>query len=167
MIPIIGLLINVLIQVGGVRYRSNFTLLKSIIAGFFAGFVSIMMLECFLFSSAPVSGKEVLSGAIAHLIIYSALGYCYFHFINLGETARRIRILREIYEAQDSLSLPEILQRYNAKHVVDLRMRRLLGNGQIVERQGRYYIGSPVMLWIAKSITLLKLLVLGKRSEFD
>ena len=166
-IPIIGLIINIFIQVWGIRYRSNLTLLKSVIVGFFAGFVSVIILKFSIFSSIPVSGKEFLFRTIANLIIYSALGYCYFHFINLGETARRIRILREVYEAPEGLSQEEILERYNAKHIVDMRLRRLLVNGQIVERQGRYCIGNPVMLFIAKSIIALKFIILGKKSEFD
>ena len=131
------------------------------------GLASVVILEISIFSFVPVSGKEILFRATANLLIYAALGYCDVHFINLGETARRIRILRELYETPEGLSQEEILKHYNAKHVVDMRLRRLLGNGQIIERQGRYYIGSPVMLFIAKSITALKFVILGKRSEFD
>jgi hypothetical protein len=114
-----------------------------------------------------MSMHDVLWGGVTNFLIYAALGYCYFHFINLGETARRIRILRELYEAPDGLPLEGILERYNAKHIVEMRLRRLIHNGQIVERDGRYYIGSPVMLLIARSITLLKVVILKKKSEFD
>ena len=30
------------------------------------------------------------------------LGYCYFHFVNLGETARRVRIVRELWQSEDN-----------------------------------------------------------------
>jgi hypothetical protein len=46
-------------------------------------------------------------------------------------------------------------------------MRRLVNNRQILLAGGRYYVGSPVMLLIAKAIVLMKLVVLGKKSEFD
>lgn len=166
LLPIIGLIINVAVQIFGVRYIPALTLLKSILVGFVVGGTSVIGLEYYLGLYVPTL-PHILWGLMTNLLIYAVLGYCYFHFINLGETARRIRILRELYEAPEGLSQAEILERYNAKHIVDMRLRRLLGNGQIVERQGRYYIGSPVMLFIAKTITALKLLVLGKRSEFD
>ncbi|MDD5505564.1 MAG: hypothetical protein PHR73_02265, partial [Candidatus Omnitrophica bacterium] len=93
--------------------------------------------------------------------------YCYFNFINLGETGRRIRLLRELYDSGSGLNKEEILSRYNAEEVVVLRMKRLVNNHQIILRAGRYYVGSPVMLLIAKAIVLMKLVVLGKKSEFD
>lgn len=165
--PIIGLTINVLVQICGVRYILNLTLLKSIIVGFVFGVLSVIGLDFYVFSPIPASAKDIISGLITNLLIYSALGYCYFHFINLGETARRIRILRELYDSQKGLSLDEILDRYNAKYIVAMRIGRLIYNGQIIEKDGRYYIGSPVMLFISRSITMLKFIVLGKRSEFD
>jgi hypothetical protein len=167
LVPIIGLTMNVFVQVFGFRTLSGLTLLKSVIIGFVSGFVSVMTLEYYCVAVLSVSTSDVLSGFMTNLLIYTALGYCYFHFLNLGETARRIRILRELYEVSEGLSLEEILERYNAKHIVATRIRRLVHNGQVVERYGRYYIGSPVMLFIARSITLLKLCIFGKRSEFD
>ena len=103
----------------------------------------------------------------ANFIIYASLGYCYFHFINLGETARRIRILREIYDSKDGLTMEEILQKYNSKEIVDKRIGRLINNGQVLYKNGRYYIGNPTMLIITKIIVAMKLLLLGRRSEFD
>jgi len=124
--------------------------------------MSVIVLECYVFFSLPISTQNVISGFVTNLLIYAALGYCYFHFINLGETARRIRILRELYEAPEGLSQEEILERYNAKHIVDMRTHRLIHNSQIVERDGRYYIGNPVMFFIARSITMLKFFILRR-----
>ncbi len=167
LIPIIGLILNVSIQVLGFRGMPRLTLLKSVAVGFLSGFMSVIMFEYYVVFSLPTSPQDILSGFITNLLIYTALGYCYFHFINLGETARRIRLLRELYDAPEGFSLEEILERYNAKHIGDMRIRRLIHNNQIIEQDGRYYIGSPVMLFIAKSITILKFIILGKMSEFD
>ncbi len=166
-IPIIGLAVNVSIQVLGFRSWEQLTLLKSIIAGFIGGALGVIGLELILFWAGSLSVKNVIALLLTNLIIYAALGYCYFHFINLGETARRIRILRELYDSQEGLTLQEILERYNARQIVDMRMQRLLHNGQIIEKDGKYVIGNPVMLCIAKSMTILKYIILGKRSEFD
>lgn len=165
--PPIGLAVNMGIQILSVRYVRTLTLLKSVIAGFLFGSISVIGIEWYIFFATPILVRDGVMLLITNLLIYSALGYCYFHFINLGETARRIRILRELYDSPEGLSLNEILNRYNAKHIVDMRIRRLLHNGQIIEKDGRYCIGSPVMLFISKSIIMLKLIVLGKRSEFD
>jgi hypothetical protein len=110
---------------------------------------------------------ENIFSAFANAFTYSALGYCYFHFINLGETARRIRILRELYDSKNGLSKDEILSKYNAHQIISKRIERLVNNGQIIFKDGRYYIGHPMMLLIAKIIVMMKCMVLGKKSEFD
>jgi hypothetical protein len=166
-IPLCGLAINIFVQVYGIRTHSGLTLLKSVIVGFLGGLLSVIILEYGVSSYGSTSVWEIAAGFVTNLLIYIALGYGYFHFINLGETARRIRIVREIYEAREGLSRDELLERYHAQQVVALRLRRLLHNRQILERDGRYYIGSPVMLFMAKSITFLKRCLLGKRTEFD
>ena len=86
----------------------------------------------------------------------------YFHFINLGETARRVRIVRELWEAQIELSMNELIQRYNASEIIDVRLQRMIQNKQIIERDGKYCIGKPVMLGMAKIIILMKQILLGK-----
>ena len=97
---------------------------------------------------------------------YAALGYCYFHFINLGETARRVRLMRELAEAGPAgLGKEELLSRYNARTMVEARFRRLLDNSQVVERNGRYYVGKPAVLWMARLVLLLKKLLLGRAGE--
>lgn len=112
-----------------------------------------------------MSPQNIVVTLVANLLIYSALGYGYFHFINLGETARRIRILRELYKASEGLAADEILARYNAQQIVTMRISRLLRNGQIVEHAGRYVVGKPLMLFIARSMAWLKRLLIGKPRE--
>jgi hypothetical protein len=143
------------------------TLLKSVIVGFAAGFAGVAGLEWAIAVAAATPLKTFLPLLLVNLLTYAELGYGYFHFINLGETARRIRILRELSDAPEGLTLAEILTRYNAQQIVALRLGRLIQNGQVVERDGKYYIGRPVMLLIAQSMTFLKWGILGKKSEFD
>ena len=91
--------------------------------------------------------------------------YCYFHFVNLGETARRIRILTELWESGDGLSRNEILERYDASHIVNVRLQRMINKKQIIVENGRYYIGKPIMLYMARAIVMMKLVLLRRRSE--
>lgn len=165
--PVIGLILNVLFQVLGFRYISGIGLLKSIFLGFLAGFFSVVILESYIFFTLCKSTQDFIAIIIVNLMTYSALGYCYFHFVNLGETARRIRIVRELYDSEGGLSLVGILARYSARDIVHKRVERLLNNGQISEKDGRYYVGSPVMLIMAKIMVAMKLIFLGKKSEFD
>ena len=140
LLPVCGLLINAAVQVAACRASGS--LLRSVFAGFAA--------------RLP-----------ADILCYGAFGYCYFHFINLGETARRIRLVRELYESPDGLSEADLLRRYNSREILAARMSRLLANGQIISRGGRYFTGKPIVLLIARLMALMKLLVTGKKSEFD
>lgn len=165
--PVLGLMINVIIQVICSRFIQRLGLLKTVFLGFFVGMISVLMIEFCIFFATSAHFTDFIIIFAANFITYASLGYCYFHFINLGETARRIRILREIYDSKDGLSMEEILQRYNSKEIIDKRISRLVNNRQVIYKNGRYYIGSPIMLMITKIIVAMKLLLLGRRSEFD
>ena len=164
LIPIISILGNISAQIFSYKYLLHKKLLKSEYFGFLCGVIVLAVCQAFVYGEPAV---ESLSLLCVNLIIYFCLSYCYFNFINMGETARRIRLLRELCDSSQGLNKEEILSRYNAEVVVDLRMRRLLNNHQIISRAGRYYVDSPVMLLIAKAIVLMKLVVLGKKSEFE
>lgn len=164
--PVLCLAINVLVQIGIARW-GRIGLLKSVYLGFAAGFGALLGGEWVIARGSGMDLTETGALLTVNMLTYGMLGYCYFHFINLGETARRIRILRELHEAGGGLSMDELLKRYNAAQMVEIRLQRLLGTGQIVERGGRYLIGKPVMLWISQAIVLTKRIILGKSSEFD
>lgn len=165
--PVIGLITNVIVQIAIYRSFGGLGLLKSVFLGFFLGFVATLAIDAWVFYDARAPFTDLLSLALMDLITYTSLGYCYFHFINLGETARRIRIVREIQESPEGLSMEEIVARYGARHVVDIRLGRLLKKGQIIYRDGRYHIGQPSMLLMSKAIISMKVMLLGKRSEFE
>lgn len=165
--PIIALTLNVLFQVLGYRYVIRSSLLKSLFLGFFFGFIVLILLEFYAFFVGENSGEDCFYIAMVNVIAYSALAYCYFHFVNLGETARRIRIVRELYKSKNGLSMKELLAIYNARKMVEMRISRLLNSGQIICKNNRYYVGKPVILFIAKIIIMMKIIILGKKSEFD
>lgn len=166
--PILGLIINAFVQTFTFRYMKRIRLLKSVFIGFAVGLFSIVLMEMGVwYEILDVSRIDILFILIANMITYSLLGYCYFHFINLGETARRIRILRELYEHKEGLSMSEILERYNAKEILENRMNRLVNKGQIFLKNGRYYIGNRTMLLIANIIYALKRIILGNRTQMQ
>ena len=160
--PVVAFSINVATQILCIRFVMK-GLLKSLFSGFAIGLLSLLFVQLI----SVFLGKTFLPNLTVNIIIYSSLWYCYFHFINLGETARRIRILRELYDSDGGLTLDVILKRYNAKKMVELRLQRLLSNGQVILKDGRLYNGKPVLLLMSKTILLMKLIILGKKSEFD
>lgn len=114
---------------------------------------------------SPASGWDTTG---VWLLTYLFLAYCYvIGFFNLGESARRIRLLIELHGAgARGMTLDEILAAYNARMIVEARLGRLLTGGQISERGGRYHSKRSAMLYVAKLLVLLKILLLGARSEF-
>lgn len=166
-IPIFGLALNVLVQVATFRLFPNIGLLRSEFLGYFFGLFGVLFFDFFTFFIKSVSFKELVFIQIIHMIVYFCFGHFYFNVINLTETARRIRILRELYEASDGLTIEELLERYNAKEIIDNRINRLMHNRQILLKDGKYYIGNPFMFLLSKGIVLFKLILLGKKSEFE
>ncbi len=164
--PAGALMLNVMSQVSVFRFFPKIGLLKSILFGFVIGMMGLFFGDIIAFEGKS-DFAEIASILIVNFIIYLSFAYCYFHFINLGETARRIRILREIYDSKTGLLEQEILERYNSRHILGMRLNRLINNGQIIFKDDRYFIGKPIMLLIAKIIVAMKIALLGKRSEYD
>ncbi len=165
-VPLLGLAVNVALQLALVRARGGAALLRSLLEGFAAGLAATLGAEALL-GAGGGWGPDRLAFAAANALAYGALGFCYFNFVNLGVTARRPRILIELRESPAGLTYAELLHRYDAASMVAARLERLVGSGQVRLRSGRYVIGRPVMLRIAQGIVLLKRLVLGRASEFD
>ncbi len=163
-IPLIALAVNVISQILHYRIRPQSGLLKSIFWGFIAGLSALSLLEI---TGEKTALKDVAGNFLADFIAYSALGYCYFHFINLGETARRTRILRELKESAGGLTLNEILSRYNAKEIIERRISRLIQTGQVKLDNNKLFIGKPLVLIMARFLIFLKIILLGKKSEFE
>lgn len=116
----------------------------------------------------PEHMNDVVGYAILWSLSYVSFAHCYFSFFNLGEAGRRIRLVIELYSAGDKgMTIEELLTAYNARMILGARINRLLVSGQIVEKDERYFVGQPVMLYLAKALVLMKVLFLGGKSEFD
>jgi len=166
--PLISFAVSISFQIVAFRFFPRLSLLRSVFLGFFIGQVFIFAIELFNHSSYFKSAlMEFLGYYLANVIILSFLWHGYFAFIGLGGSARRSRILKELGEVPAGLSMAEILERYNAMDMVNFRVSRLLNSGQVVLKNGRYFIGKPTILYMAKLVLLMKQIILGKKSEFD
>ncbi len=167
LIPIFAMVVNVLVHILGYRYLLRGALLKSLLVGFASGFLMITFCESYLFLHGDAGLWETFPLLLVNQAIYFSLWYCYFNFVNMGETARRVRLMRELIEQTEGLTYDELLQKYNAQEMVKRRIGRLLSKSQIIEKDGRFYSGKPTVLFIAKVVIFMKLFVLGKKSEYE
>ena len=165
--PVIALSLNVAIQVVSFHFIGRLSLLRSIAIGFFAGIIFTLFFSIHLFPPFYLWTSWHAGILFTNLLASIALGYGYFHFVNLGETARRIRLLREIYCEVNGITEAELVKRYNSKTMLELRLNRLLSKGQIIAHDNRYFIHSRLMLFITRTIVNLKWIIIGKKSEFD
>lgn len=163
--PLGGLALNLLIQVG-LRRALGVRLIYSIFLGFCVGLLGCLGLELWNYAFYwPGTTGDFLYLLLTNLIIYGLLGYGYFHFINLGETGRRVRLVRELYLAPEGLTLEEILERYNAREIIGKRLQRLLDNQQIILREERYFIKPSLMLFITSALLGAKSFLLGEKGD--
>jgi hypothetical protein len=165
--PVLAFLGNVTAQIILLRLAPGRRLLRSVVIACGIGGGILLAGEWAIRGEGTGTPPDRLALAAANLLIYGCLSYCYFHFINLGETARRIRILREIRLAGGVIAPNDLQRRYNAREMLDRRVARLLGTGQLVLADGRFRVGKPLMRAIAATLVGLKLLFLGRGSEFD
>jgi len=121
------------------------------------------------FLGGPAPAASAPAGyVLAWGLTYLALAYTYvFGFFNVSETARRLRLLVELLEAGPrGLSLDEVLGAYNARMIVEARLRRLVAGGQLAQADGRYVLRRSLGLSAAKLLVGIKRLLLRAPSEF-
>lgn len=78
------------------------------------------------------------------LVVYNALAYSYFHVFNMSDTARRIRILYEIYTV-NKIKVHTLTAKYGAKEMLDNRLERLLATRQIKLIGNRYVLDKKLI----------------------
>lgn len=102
-----------------------------------AGAAPTGLLACTLTSVCPGSISDHPVEAIYAATVYGCVAYSYFHLFNLSETARRIRILSELYHA-GPLTAGQIGRLYDATSLLEMRFERLLATRQIEQRADRF-----------------------------
>jgi hypothetical protein len=94
---------------------------------------------------------ELVWTVIYSLIVYNILAYCYFHIFNMSDTARRIRILYEIYNSK-RLKESDLASLYSANNMLDSRLERFLSMKQIKFSDGRYLLNRKFLYYVAKIV---------------
>ncbi|MEE8293143.1 MAG: hypothetical protein V3R22_01860 [Kiloniellales bacterium] len=162
LVPLVAILANMAAQVAVYRlWNTEGRLFRSQMAGAVTGLAVLVVLSV----SVRGPGTSAADSATANALIYLAFCYVYFHWNNMGETARRIRLLRELYDTPQGLTDAELHARYPAREILEHRLRRLIEARQIAERDSRLFLTGTAVLRSARLVGLAKWLIIGGRSE--
>jgi len=162
-IPVLGLFVNIFFQIMGVRCVASVDYYKSIAYGFWLGLFVVLASEA-VFLLLGVKGlSDLLALSAANLTVYLLIAFSYFAFINLGVSSLRVRLLDELDQSAEGLSINEILKRYNSREIIKNRVEKLEKMGQLIRKDDRYFVGRSTALLMVKILELLKLVVLGRK----
>lgn len=155
--PVFAFIVNVVVQVSVFRLnQAKLRIFVTMVIGFLAGLIALFAFEWWL-----PGGFSRFGELLANTLIYVCLSYSYFHFNNMGETARRIRMVRDLSERPDGMTVEEIVGTYNSLEMVRRRIGRLASAGYLVSKDNRIINGNPTFLRIAQTIRLIKWIVYG------
>ncbi len=121
---------------------------RSFAAGSVAGLAALAALSATMHASA--------ASHLVNLTIYLCFVYVFFHFNNMGETARRIRLIGELLDEPNGLTYVELVARYNAREIIDRRIDRMVGSGQLRIEGERFVAAQSSFLMMAHCMRLLK-----------
>jgi len=160
LIPCISFFFNTIACLLLLRYRRSLTIVWSLIYAAVIGMIALGVLQALATQFLDFSQRDHFGFFLANAGIYFTASYCFFHVVHIPLASVRLRILRELEDGA-SLSREDILQRYGAKAILEIRLARLLQSDQIRESEGRYVSGKPKMLYIARIFRVLKKIALG------
>jgi len=161
--PIAGLAADTVVHVAcchATRGRQRVAVPCAFLTGFaVAAVVTLYALRAMNANAWDLGAYAALNG-----ITYAALGFGYFAFVNLNISSLRLRILKEILDAEgEVLPWERILEFYNAKDVVEARVERLLAGGHFARCHDRLVTGRRTVLFIARVNAIVKRIVLGSK----
>ena len=166
LVPVVALAVNVAAQILFFRATRGTHFMRSIIGGCLAGLGALAVLSVVKVSVVGLSFSELANGLLVDAPVYFALSYCYYNFVQLGQTSVRIRLYTEIAARPAGMASGDIARLYNEEALMQLRVERLVESGDIVQRGGRYFVGRRRLVWVARIIFAGKRLLLGRESEF-
>lgn len=140
---------DVVAQIAWLRCFPAGGIYRSMVAGFVAG-AALLIAGSLVWRARPIGAH------LADFGMYVCFAYIYFHWNNMGETGRRVRLLIELANAPAGLTRRQLLARYSAKEIVDRRVSRLLESNQVVASGSRLTLGNPSVLAMTRIIGLVK-----------
>lgn len=166
LIPILAVMVNLIVQVISFRHWRGANYFLTIILGFGGGLAAFVIMEI-LFLQLAFSKDHLLTALLVNTPIYICLAYCYYSFVQLGQTSIRIRLYAEIASKSDGLSAEDVATEYSDDSLVAVRIQRLVESGDLIKRNGAFFVGRKRLPLIGNILFFAKRFLLGKTSEFD
>jgi hypothetical protein len=116
--------------------------------------------------SSAVGGEEFGASVLA-LMLYGTWWFIFLNFVQSFDSSLRVRIMTILYDASGRLRRVELYRSYSDQLILELRLERLRKGGYVVERDGRLFVSSTTLKFLARFFRALKVALLGRRSEFD
>jgi len=150
---------NLIVNFMLLRTSRSVSIVRSLLWSFLVGLVLLFISIGLAWRHLPYEGIAPRFTAAA--LTYVCVSYFFFHLVHIPEASVRLRVLQEL-AAGVPLTQSDILRRYNAGSILDIRLQRLTGSGQIVVDAGRFFTGRKRMLYIAAVFSATKRILLGK-----
>ncbi len=153
LMPVVALIINVMTQILTVHLFHQIN--KSIVCGIFSG-LTALVIGCLYFCN-----QHVILTLLTNTVTYFALSFCFFAFLNLNLTSMRIRVVRELNNANDgAIELQKLINDYSPQELYSRRITRLLHSKQIVQTNNRWHLQSKKLLILVLVSNALRQLIL-------
>ena len=131
------------------------------------GGLGVTLAASLLGGFAP-SDLEQAAQVVLALLLFVTWWFIFFlNFVQAFQSSLRVRILNLIHESGGRMPKSLLEQHYNDRSLLELRLQRLLAQGFVIERDGRLYVVSGLLRLVAAFFRTLKVVLLGRRSEFD
>jgi hypothetical protein len=111
-------------------------------------------------------GEDAVGSAAIAVLLFCAWWFVFLNFFQSSQSSLRVNILRHIAVHGGRLERSQLFIKYNDDALIRLRIERLVQGGGIVERDGRYFVASGGLRMLARFFWLLKMLIMGRPSEF-
>jgi hypothetical protein len=103
---------------------------------------------------------------VISLLAYGAWWFAFLNLVQSLESSLRVRILGAVRASGGRITRLALATQYNDRRLLGLRLQRLRTSGAVVERDGRLHVVSPGLKAIAGLFRVLKMLLIGRTSEF-
>lgn len=105
--------------------------------------------------------------AAVAILAYVAWWFAFLNLVQALESSLRVKLLSEVRSAGGRVRLSFFEDRYSDASLLTLRLDRLRAHGSIVEQNGRLYVMSPGLKFLAHFFRGLKRMLIGRASEFE
>jgi hypothetical protein len=161
--PVVGLAADAVVQIACAHATRRMG--ASIIAGVLLGLATTAI--CTGLALAAPSLADAVATWLVSIATYLALAFGYWGFLNLNITSLRIRMLREILSGGDGISRAALIAGYTDEEMLRRRLDRLVGGRQLSYSDGRYRLESQTLLFLARFLMFLRVLLLPEHARPD